>query len=506
MTTFEPTEFLEWFQKAGGWYNDKYLGLKPFKGMGYGAVALDRIPEDAPLFHIPDSLILSPFTSELSTKLSEEEWPRLDHGWCKLILVMMWESERGKESPWSGYLSNMPREFDTPMLWDDEERKELVGTDIEDRIGKEEAEKEYTEHLLPVIKAHPELFPPSSTHHTLDSFHLQGSRILSRSFTVRSSRFNPKDKESDGQSDFSDDDDDEDQIAVMIPFADMLNAAFERDNAHLFADEEINDEDEDEHERGKEKGKGFTMKSTKVIEKDEQIYNTYASPPNSELLRKYGHVDILPLPSDLLALLTEEEIGGWGYGNPADEVLIDGEMVLKCVEKVTNKQQGEDLDKWKGKMTKRIDWWLEEGQEDMFPLSLSPEIDESLIAFIRLLIHDQEWLRAKKKGKLPTTTIDNDVAVIIREAIQSRLSRYIGDIRSDLSIIHSLDIDHIPRPNASTTQADGIKAEAKGEQVNAKNLRKCYAAIVRLGEKRILKVALRIVEAQLNKKRKAEDQ
>ncbi|WVW81632.1 hypothetical protein I302_103627 [Kwoniella bestiolae CBS 10118] len=495
MATFNPTEFLGWFKKAGGWYNEKYLGLKPFDGMGYGAVALESIPEDTPLFHIPDSLILSPFTSDLSQKLTPEEWERLDHGWCKLILVMMWESERGPESKWSGYLSNMPREFDTPMMWDEDERKDLKGTDIEDRIGKEEAEKEYTEYLLPVIKAHPELFPSSSPHHTLSSFHLQGSRILSRSFTVPSSRFTNLSKDQDDDESHFSDDDDEDQIAVMIPFADMLNAAFERDNANLYTDEEVAPGAANGGAPGDEKE--FTMKATKSIEKDEQIYNTYASPPNSELLRKYGHVDILPLPSDLLELLTEEEVGGWGYGNPGDEVLIDGEMVLQCVRK------GEDDEKWEKAMKKRIDWWLDEGQEDMFPLSLSSEIDDSLIAFIRLLLYDQEWLRAKKKGKLPTTAMDNDVAGVIVRAVESRLSRYDGDIQSDLDVIRSLPIDHIPRPTSSTALPSDIPDEAK--QVNTTALRKCYAAIVRLGEKRILNLALRSARAQINRKRKAED-
>ncbi|WRT63504.1 uncharacterized protein IL334_000409 [Kwoniella shivajii] len=495
MTSFISDEFLAWFKKAGGWYNEKLLDLKPFPGMGYGAVAIDVIPEDTTLFHIPDTLILSPYTSDLSKLLSEAEWETLSHGWCRLIMVMMYETERGDQSRWSGYLSNMPEEFDTPMMWNDEERSELEGTDIEDRIGKEDAEEEYKSYLLPVIQAHPELFPPSSSSHTLASFHLQGSRILSRSFTVPSSRFSddispPK----DDSSDFSDDEDEQDEVAVMIPFADMLNAAFEKDNAHLYTDEELDIE-------GYTWEKGFTMKSTKTIDGNDQIYNTYSSPPNSELLRKYGHVDILPLSTELLDLLSEEEIRGWPFGNPADEVLLEGTLIVDAVEKVLG---GKADDKWRKSNAKRVDWWLEEGQEDMFPLSFSPQFDDDLIAFIRLLLYDHEWLRAKKKGKLPTTVLDNDVASVIVEALSRRKSRYTGDINSDVEMIASVSVEHIPKPSAPTAVVSADNIAANSPSVDAKTLRKCYAAIVRLGEKRILHSALRIAQSHLPQKRKAD--
>lgn len=35
----------------------------------------------------------------------------------------------------------------------------------------------------------------------------------------------------------------------------------------------------------------LNMMSTDFIKKGQQIFNTYADPPNSDLLRRYGHVD-----------------------------------------------------------------------------------------------------------------------------------------------------------------------------------------------------------------------
>ncbi|WVQ93945.1 hypothetical protein IAU59_001023 [Kwoniella sp. CBS 9459] len=497
---FDPEGFLSWFKRSGGWYDESLLGLQPFVGMGYGAVALGDVPEDAPLFHIPDTLILSSFNSELKSKLSTEEWEAIDRGWCRLILTMMYETQLGDQSRWSGYLSNMPIEFDTPMLWNEEERQELAGTDIQDRIGKEDADNEYETYLLPVIKAHAELFPTASPHATLLAFHLQGSRILSRSFTVPASRFDPASSSArqgeDDDSDISDDDEEEEHVAVMIPFADMLNAAFERDNAHLYGDEEGS------AKAGSKWEKGFTMKSTKTISKGDQIYNTYASPPNAELLRKYGHVDVLPLPTDSLDLLTPEEVGGWPYGNAGDEVLLDGKLVVEAVAHVLG--SGSADAKWRKSVEKRVDWWLDEGLEDTFPLTLSPEIDDELVQFIRLLSLDAEWLRYKKKGKMPTAMMDPQVASIVLKALELRKAGYKGSIQDDLEAIAASNAGHIPRPEGR----DSATTNTGDLEPTPTELRKTYAAVVRLGEKRILSVVTRLAEELLRtsqKKRKADD-
>jgi SET domain-containing protein 6 len=106
---------------------------------------------------------------------------------------------------------------------------------------------------------HPDLFPPSSPCFTLDAFHLQGSRILSRSFTISAAR-------AAGIEAGADEDDEE--IAVMIPMADMLNAAYERDNARLFDDQE----EGMESIRGDlPTSSGYTMMSTVQINKGDQI-------------------------------------------------------------------------------------------------------------------------------------------------------------------------------------------------------------------------------------------
>lgn len=118
------------------------------------------------------------------------------------------------------------------------------------------------------MAAHPALFPPSE-HFSLHNFHVQGSRILSRSFTVPITRAGgpPPGTDEDGEQE------EEDEVAVMVPMADMLNAAYEMDNARLFADGE---DGEEEEEAVREFGEGYTMITTKEIKQGEQI----VSPPS----------------------------------------------------------------------------------------------------------------------------------------------------------------------------------------------------------------------------------
>ncbi|BEJ13425.1 hypothetical protein CspHIS471_0305990 [Cutaneotrichosporon sp. HIS471] len=447
---------------SGAWCSDGFT-LQQVEGMGAGAIARRPIPAGTPLFHLPLSYLLTPWTSAVGPALAADggaqEWEQLaDKGWAQLMLAMMYESSL-EQSKWAGYLATTPSEFGAPMWWSDDELAGLKGTDIEDRIGKASANDLYTSTLEPLMAAHPALFPPGSEHFSLHAFHVQGSRILSRSFTVPRTRAGgpPPGVDEDG------DEEEEEEVAVMVPMADMLNAAYEMDNARLFADGGDDDEAEAEGVERAEFGEGYTMITTKDIAEGEQIYNTYASPPNSELLRKYGHVDDLPLSPPILALLTPEEMGNHPRGNAGDDVEVPGDLVVAAV--------------GASNLGLRVEWWLEEGQEDAFALSY-PEDDEvlppALVAFARLLSSDAEWARAKGKGKLPRPTLDASSAKIIGKAITVRRAKHATTLQEDLAII-------------------------AGPAGRARD-----AAVVRLGEKRVLGVVGRLVAAEEERLRKEE--
>ena len=71
-------------------------------------------------------------------------------------------------------------------------------------------------------------------------------------------------------------------------------------------------------------------------------WNTYGDPPNSDLLRRYGHVDVVPLRPPLT-----------GMGNPEDVVEVRADLVVSAASKTV-----------KYELQERVDWWLEEADDE----------------------------------------------------------------------------------------------------------------------------------------------
>ncbi|KAG6873529.1 hypothetical protein C0995_014399 [Termitomyces sp. Mi166 len=460
MPGFLPQRLLDWFQKNGGDFDSISVGFQTFSDLDdiWGVVALKNIPEGHVLFSIPRSVTLSTRTSTLPSRFGAA-WKdlHLDQGWTGLILCMMWESAN-PDSKWSEYLATLPTQFDTPMFWNETDLKELDGTSVVEKLGREEAEQSYREKLLPVIQSRPDLFPPESAeHYSLANYHLMGSRILSRSFNVEKWNSGEEEKgtagaptenrddemdvdsyggpEGLGDSHHSEADEEEEEEEeedssdiAMVPMADMLNARYRSENAKLF---------DDENE--------LKMVSTKPIKAGEQIWNTYGDLPNAELLRRYGHVDLLPLPKG-------------GAGNPGDVVEIRGDIALSII-LGRGSSLSEDL------LRERIDWWLEEGGDDVFVFEVDPELPTLLVSFIRLLLLDQdEWKSTKTKSKPPKPKIDAQILSIVHEVLETRLKAY-----------------------PTTLQED----ETKLAELLLKNER--HAIIVRMGEKRVLHDSLNMI-------------
>ncbi|KAH9892722.1 SET domain-containing protein [Cubamyces lactineus] len=470
--------FVSWFLSQHGTLDTEKVGIVDFPGHGRGAVALQDIPEDYTLFTIPRDLTLSMRTSSLPN-LMGKSWKEhgLHEGWAGLILCMMWEESRGPESKWSGYLDVLPNKFDTPMFWGEEDIQELQGTAVVDKIGRDEAERDYHDKVMPAIKSRPDLFPEDKidTHFSLERYHIMGSRILSRSFHVEQWKGEHSEEQEDedepGNSSAMDidpqeeapvgdagapepeeagdgveevqveeeeDDEDEDREdpadVAMVPMADMLNARFESENAKLFYEERV-----------------LRMVSTKPIKAGEQIWNTYGDPPNSDLLRRYGHVDLVPLRPPLS-----------GVGNPGDVVEVRADLVVSVA-----------ASKVKYDLQERVDWWLEEADDDVFVLRTDCELPEELISFARLLILPKdEWEKTAKKSKLPKPKLDKDVLAIAVDVLQNRLKDY------------------------PTTMEENEKLLAP-DAVEQLSLNKRHAVVVRLGEKRILHGTLKGTRAKL---------
>ncbi|CAK5265439.1 unnamed protein product [Mycena citricolor] len=451
----DVADLVKWFKTSGGSLDEEFVGFTVFPGCGRGAVALKDVPEGHVLFRIPRSILLSPENSELPGRVGLAHWKerKMHIGWAGLILCMMWETAQGSSSRWSGYLDSLPSTFDTPMFWNDEDLRELQGTTVVAKLGRDDAERDFTEKLLPLVQSRPDIFPVDTiyTYYTLEIYHIMGSRILSRSFDVENDEPDEDGDADDTEeehvaantsvgsamdvdgpaeaepaADTNEPEDDLENIeeeeepanVAMVPMADMLNAQFGSENAKLFYEKEE-----------------LRMVSTKPIKAGDQIWNTYGDLPNSELLRRYGHVDMLPLPNG-------------DVGNPGDVVEIPADIAVQVL--------GLDA----GTTKERIDWWLEQGGDDVLVLESDLEIPLALVALIRLLrLTPGEWEQAVEKDKVPKPKIDGEVLPIVKTVFESRLSQYPTTLEADIAMLENPSI-----------------------AVNKK-----YALVVRVGEKKILR-------------------
>ncbi|KAJ3564428.1 hypothetical protein NP233_g8304 [Leucocoprinus birnbaumii] len=448
--------FVDWFQSHGAHLDTSAVGIFtfPLSEGGRGAVALKDIPEGHTLFSIPRNMTLSTRTSQLPERFGLNAWQKagLHKGWTGLILCMMWEQANGSSSRWQGYLDTLPNKFDTPMFWGEDDLAELKGTSVVEKLGKADAELDYTTKLVPAVKSRSDLFPPDDllTHYTLDMYHIMGSRILSRSFVVE--KWNGDEDEDDDaagnvgntslgsamdvddrdqgqgsehaeeeEEDGDDEDVDDSSDVAMVPMADLLNARYQTENAKLFYEKDV-----------------LKMVSTKPIKSGEQIWNTYGDLPNAELLRRYGHVDILPLPSG-------------ESGNPGDVVEIKADLIVAVLS--SNEQAA------KGDQAKeRIDWWLEEGGEDIFMLDYDFDLPPAMVSFTKLmLLPAKEWEKVQEKSKPPKPKLGGILYDIMISAIEARISEYETTLEADKASLS----DSLP-------------------------LNKRQALIVRIGEKDIL--------------------
>ncbi|KAJ7451845.1 SET domain-containing protein [Mycena galericulata] len=448
---------LDWFRSSGG-FLDPSVGFTVFSDCGRGAVALQDISEGHVLFKIPREIILSADTSDLPRRIGMDRWRdgQMHTGWVGLILCMMWETAQGSDSRWSKYLESLPATFDTPMFWSDLELKELDGTSVVGKLGKADAERDFKDKLLPMVESRPDIFPAEKLpiYYTLEIYHVMGSRILSRSFDVEKDDpeeepeedgapadtslgsamdvDEPQDEpksDHDGASEPDNDSEDEEEPSgvAMVPLADMLNARYGSENAKLFYEKD-----------------DLRMVTTKLIKTGEQIWNTYGDLPNAELLRRYGHVDMLPLPTG-------------EFGNPGDVVEISADLALAVL-------QGDEA------VTKeRIDWWLEQGGDDVFVLESDLEVPLALISLIRLLgLTTDEWEKAVTKDKVPKPKLDNQILKAVTAVFERRLNEYPTTLSDD---VHLIADETLP-------------------------LNKKHALTVRIGEKRILQSALENIKAQ----------
>ena len=180
------------------------------------------------LFTISLTDVLSVKTSSLSRTHLGTILQQLDE-WLALSLVLLFEMGQREKSRWFHYLKALPTAFDTLMHWTGPELLELRGCAVLDKIGKAEAEKIFTDQLLPIMKRNAYMFPQfqaSAGVTSIDATLIKGAHAMAT--LIMAYAFDLEDESDDMVSD------DSSSIPSlpkgMVPLADMFNADGERNN------------------------------------------------------------------------------------------------------------------------------------------------------------------------------------------------------------------------------------------------------------------------------------
>lgn len=191
-------------------------------------------------------------------------------------------------------------------------------------------------------------------------------------------------------------------------------------------------------------------------------------------MRKYGHVDVLPLDGLSLPAALHPELGG----NAGDEVSLAGDLVLRAVASHLRKPITFDDDGRPSMFAELLDAWLD-AHDDVFALTLG-DLPDELLGFARLFLEDEAWERARTKGKMPKPTPTADSLAVIDHALAARLALY---------------------------AEPGLEGDVAAMQSTTPGSNAYNAAVVRLGEKRCLLLAQDKVAALKKelKKRKIEE-
>ena len=215
--------------------------------------------------------------------------------WLPLIIVVV-QQLLSKSSKWQPYFDVLPPSFDTLMYWTDAELAELQASHIPKRIGKEDADKSFKEDAWDMMMCDLEFFEVDGEDedeweaHAVRMCHYAGSLIMAYAFDIDRDESDAEKLEQMGLEDELQSDDEDNPLKGLVPFADMLNADADRNNARLFQEDDY-----------------LIMKAIKPIKAGEECFNDYGPLPRSELLRMYGYItdnykqyDVVDFEHDLL--------------------------------------------------------------------------------------------------------------------------------------------------------------------------------------------------------------
>ncbi|KAK4543139.1 hypothetical protein LTR36_005917 [Oleoguttula mirabilis] len=380
--------FITWLHQSGTTISPKIqLADLRSRDAGRGVLATKDIADDEELFTIPRSSVLTAESSALPKDIN------FDDQWLALITAMVYEYQRGDDSPWKPYFDVLPDNFITLMFWSGSELEHLEGSAVVNKIGKKSADEAFKTKVIPVLQQHADIFKlqDASEDQLSRLCHRMGSTIMAYAFDLEK----PGSSDSTNEEEDWEEDREETEITPkgMVPLADMLNADADRNNAKLYYEDDK-----------------VVMKSIKAIKAGEEILNDYGSLPSADMLRRYGYTTSNYEKYDVV------------------EISLD---LIKQAATETQKMQTKQLIERTAYLAEQ--GILEEGYDIAHPSNPENQQlpDELCILLNTLILSKSDFDKLKKKDKLPKTILCAESSQLLYTILVKRRAMYKFDSFDD---------------------------------------------------------------------------
>jgi hypothetical protein len=184
----EPTDeelesqFFAWLREKGVQVNG--VDMRKFDRMGRGLVANKSLEAGTEIFRVPGSMLLSMDSSLNHPEIGEilVNYEALHQSRAALVIVLLYERNKGNSSQYWPYLRLLPNEYNTPVFWSEEDKEELTGSFILDRMAAdlEGFESEYNEVFVDgLFVDYPDIFTPEK--YSFDDYVWGWTTVFTRS-------------------------------------------------------------------------------------------------------------------------------------------------------------------------------------------------------------------------------------------------------------------------------------------------------------------------------------
>ncbi|KAJ6264831.1 hypothetical protein Dda_0984 [Drechslerella dactyloides] len=313
--------------------------------------------------------------------------------WPAMILTVMYENSL-PDSKWRTYLDNLPREFDTLMYWTDDELKELEGSAVLGKVGKQEAIIFYQTEIMVFAEARKDVFEGIDM--SLETFHMVGSWVMAFATDL--------DKPSDGRDTHADamdeDDDDEDDeefdslntYKALVPFANFVPGDCELANCEFSPSES-----------------SVSLIATANILANASLYIDPGPFPRSDLLRRLGAFQQSSADHDVVEIDSTLIISVAGRAVP--EMIRDA-RIERLVE--------EDL------------------LEDSYDIEADGAIPSEMLVVIQAFMADDMTFQSYvDQEKFPKAKKDSKTRDIVVEIVEKRREGYKTTSEEDVALLRS---------------------------------------------------------------------